>query len=180
MLFDREQDKYSWEPPPPPDALGELLDSRHMLPVYLPSDPRFLGAVPGRKPFMEDDKRNSDPNVMEGRAPSRASQGARGAVEWRLQSGKLREVGIRTLQWIDGPSSAARWFRATDPEAEEDEDEDEEQPLPPYTPDDPELTPEGSLKITTHLTPLTRTRSARTRGKAASADATPVQADITR
>ena len=56
MLFDRAQEKSTWEPPSPPDILGELLDSRHMLPIYLPSDPRLLGAVPAQHTAADTNK----------------------------------------------------------------------------------------------------------------------------
>lgn len=168
LLFDRGQEKAAWEPPAAPDALGELLDSRHMLSLYLPSDPRLLGAVPGKRPFVDDDA------LPNGRPVSRASQ--RGAMTWRLQSSKLREVGLRTLQSIDGARSTARWYRP--PEPEQEEDEEEAQPPPPYAADDPNAPSDDELRITTHLTPLTRTRSAR-RGKS-STDATPVEPETGR
>ncbi|EJD33454.1 hypothetical protein AURDEDRAFT_177463 [Auricularia subglabra TFB-10046 SS5] len=41
-LFDRGIDKAQWTAPRPPEALGELLDSRCMLPLVLPSDPQLL------------------------------------------------------------------------------------------------------------------------------------------
>ena len=171
MLFDRTQDKYTWEPPSAPEVLGELLDSRYMLPVFLPSDPRLLGAVPGKKPFVDDDTRH--PDAVNGRALSRASQGSPGALAWRLPTSRLREVGIRTLQWIDGPSSTARWYRPVEPDIEEDLNVDD-QPPPPYAAEDPASASDAPLKLATHLTPLTRSRSAiRGRGRT-SAEATPV------
>lgn len=167
MLFDRGQEKAAWEPPAAPDALGELLDSRHMLSLYLPSDPRLLGAFPGKRPFVDDDL------LPNGRSASRASQ--RGAMAWSLQSSKLREVGLRTLQSIDGAVSTVRWYRPPDPEPEEEDEE--APPPPPYAPDDPNADPE-ELRVATHLTPLTRTRSTR-RGKS-STDATPVEPETAR
>ena len=149
-----------------------------MLPLYLPSDPRLLGAIPGKRPFIDDDGR-VDPSHP-ARASSRASQRTKGSIAWRLQSTRLREVGIRALQWIDGPSSTARWYRPVeDVDAGEDaadgtEDEGKDTPPPPYTADDPGVLTEEPLKLATHLTPLTRSRSARSKGKA-SVDATPVE-----
>ncbi|KAJ3549652.1 hypothetical protein NM688_g5158 [Phlebia brevispora] len=176
LLFDRGQEKSVWEPPAAPDALGELLDSRHMLSVYLPSDPRLLGAVPGKRPFVDEDPQHLDAKAN-GRSVSRASQGTRGAMMWRLQSSKLREVGIRTLQSIDGARSTARWYRPLEPEpeADDDDDEDDDQPPPPYTADDPRV-PGEQPKITTHLTPLTKSRSSRSRGRG-STDVTPVDSE---
>lgn len=170
-LFDRGQEKSAWEPPSAPDALGELLDSRHMLSVYLPSDPRLLGAVPGKRPFVDDEPRNSDTTVN-GRSVSRASQGTRGAMAWRLQSNKLREVGIRTLQCVDGARSTARWYQS--PKPEPDDEDDEETPPPPYEAEDPNGVAVEQPRISTHLTPLTRSRSSRSRGRA-STEATPVE-----
>ena len=36
-LFDRSHSQSEWEPAKAPQVLGELLDSRHMLPLFLPS-----------------------------------------------------------------------------------------------------------------------------------------------
>ncbi|KAI0788667.1 DIL domain-containing protein [Abortiporus biennis] len=161
-LFDRSSEKSNWEPARPPEVLGELLDSRHMLPLLLPSDPRLLGAVPSKNVDAEDEKRNSVTNGLETqRSASRASSGSRGAMAWRVQTRKLREISMTTLQWVDGALSAARWYRPMF-----FEDEEEEKP-PPYSSDDPNPTNAngGELDlqpgIIEHLTPLTRKRSAR-------------------
>lgn len=158
MLFDRNQETSSWEPPSPPDVLGELLDSRHMLPIFLPSDPRFLGAVPAKR-FQ-----GSEPlGLTPGR---RSASRARPPMSWRLQSKKLREVEIRTLQWVDGTPSTARWYRSMDVE-----DEYEEKP-PPYSPEESDSaigSPVAELRVATHFTPLTRSRSmARSKGRISS------------
>ena len=183
MLFDRAQEKSAWEPPAPPDALGELLDSRYMLSVYLPSDPRLLGAAPGKRFFVDEDSRSVDSN-LNGRPVSRASMGTRGAMAWRLQSGKLREVGIRTLQWIDGASSTARWYRPVEVDADDATDAtdaaDDDTPPPPYASDDPGDDSDTPLKVETHLTPTPLTRSRSKRGGKASTDATPVETESSR
>lgn len=177
MLFDRRQEKSAWDPPSPPDALGELLDSRYMLPLYLPSDPRLLGAVPGKRLLVDDEARQVDMSVN-GRPVSRASMGTRGAMAWRLQSAKLREVGIRTLQWIDGASSTARWYRSLEPDTDAATDvNDDEPPPPPYAPQDPGEDSDAPLKVETHLTPTPLTRSRSKRGGKGSTDATPVETE---
>lgn len=156
MLFDRAQERSSWQPPSPPDTLGELLDSRHMLPIYLPSDPRMLGAIPAKE-ISTHDRRNGDSSgPLNGK---RSGSHVRPAMSWRLASRKLREVEIRTLQWVDGAPSAARWYRSLDVEDEEDE-----RP-PPYSPADSDSAI-SELKVSTRFTPFTRSRSlARNKGR---------------
>lgn len=160
MLFDRQQEKSAWEPVSASEALGELLDSRHMLPLALPSDPRLLGAVPG-KGLPTSTRPRSDPIIPEPpRSSSRASQGITGAMGWKLRSRKMREVEIRTLQWIDGAPSTARWYRPLEL------DDDEERPPPPYTPI--EEVDSTDVKVALHLTPFTNSRISRSRGRQSS------------
>lgn len=111
-LFDRDSLKNEWTPPRPPDVLGELLDSRFMLPVVLPSDPELLCASPGlgvdRLRQLEDKarRRGSSGSLAsmneEGRSASRASIGNRGALEWRKKGLKAREVDAEIVEWVDG------------------------------------------------------------------------------
>jgi hypothetical protein len=152
MLFERALEKSSWEPVKPPQVLGELLDSRHMLPLSFPSDPRMLSALPGRLIFP-DDRHSNAHSTPDSRSSSRASEGSRGAMPWRSRDRTLRQVGIGTLQWVDGVRSAARWGRLTNP------DEDE---LRSFTPDNAEV---QELTVETHITPLTRKPSGRSKGR---------------
>ncbi|KAI8980743.1 DIL domain-containing protein [Trametes punicea] len=172
-LFDRSQERLLWEPAKAPDALGELLDSRYMLPLLLPSDPRMLGALPTKPPSLDDEKRSSIRLSVDGssRSASRASFGTRGAMGWRF-SKQIREIGPSTLQYVDGVRAAARWTRPADVE----EDEGEGKPPPPYSSDEPNEEA-GELKVNTqaaHLTALTRAPSGRSRGRASVANGTPV------
>lgn len=169
-LFDRGQAKSAWAPPKPPEVLGELLDSRHMLPLLLPTEPKLLGAVPSRRLAADTRERDS---LMHGQNQSQASLGNRGAMAWYLNSKKLREVGISTLQWVDGAVSAARWYRRA--QVQFAEEEEEEKPPPPYSSDDPH--PSSLLGVADesaeynpahNFTPLTRKHSARGRGGKAS------------
>lgn len=158
FLFDRSQEKSSWEPLPAPEVLGELLDSRHMLPLVLPSDPRMLGAIPGKRAGSEGRPVSAG---LEGvRSASRASHGTRGSMAWRLYGRKLREIEIKTLQWVDGVPSTARWYRPI-----EFDEEDEKPPPPPYSPSDPNLSADGDVKLVTQFTPLTHSRSTRRSGR---------------
>lgn len=163
-LFDRGQEKSAWEPAKAPDALGELLDSRQMLPLLLPSNPRYLAAIPGRPSTTEEEKRRSLPTDDIRRSASRASFGSSGSLPWRMNSKKLRDVGAGTLRWVDGHKSAARWFR---PRFEDErDDEDESAPPPPYTSSEAQEGEENNAELTTHLTLLTRKSSLRSRGRA--------------
>ncbi|KAI0931856.1 hypothetical protein AcW1_000858 [Taiwanofungus camphoratus] len=167
-LFDRSYEKSSWEPAKAPEPLGELLDSRHMLPLLLPSDPRMLGALPTERSISDEEKR-SNPRLSQDSTASRASFGSRGAMAWRLDSKKLREVGVGTLQFIDGSRAATRWIRPTE------FDEEDWDKSPPYSYDD--VHPDyGDLTVETHFTPLTRKPSARSRGRTSVLDsATPIE-----
>lgn len=86
-LFARSFEKCDWSPAKPPTVLGELLDSRHMLPLLLPSDPVHLGALP-----VLPKERNRDSLKPGSRPASRASVGSRGAMEWISRSRKLRVI----------------------------------------------------------------------------------------
>ena len=152
MLFDRSQDKTIWEPAKPPQALGELLDSRYMLPLLLPSDPRLLAAQTNKLPFLEDKKGS----LPESRSASRASTSSRGSMSWAKRHRKVRELPVGSLQFVDGAVSASRWTRAPPPveDVEEDEDSDNEDAQSSVSADQ-------TLRIDTHITPLTRKPSAR-------------------
>jgi hypothetical protein len=158
MLFERAHDISSWEPAKPPHVLGELLDSRYMLPLLLPSDPRMLSALPGKLPTTQDEKRNSMQFNSSNRSASRASIKRSGIMAWRSRNRKLRQVGADTLQWVDGVRSAARWVR---PVQVEDEEEEEA----PQSRSSDDLLQNGSPNPDTHITPLTRKPSTRSRGR---------------
>lgn len=128
-LFDRMFEKALWQPAKSPDVLGELLDSRHMLPLLLPSDPMHLGALPvlpreriekresGLRSLMPPtftshhdgatviSKVGSRTHSRAGsqigsRSASRASIGVRGAMEWVARTRKLRAVDKNMLQHL--------------------------------------------------------------------------------
>ncbi|TFY83995.1 hypothetical protein EWM64_g5 [Hericium alpestre] len=165
LLFDRDQDASSWEPAKSPEVLGEFLDSRYMLPLLLPSDPRMLSAAPKRPSLGEDEKRHSGTlSVLNGdvRSSSRASRRRHGTMPWQTKTKRLRDVGLETLQWVDGIGSASRWTRPVEPDENE---EDEEDIAASYSSDDPR-SEDGDLTITTQLrriTPLTQKPSLRSK-----------------
>lgn len=175
MLFERTQEKSAWEPAKPPQVLGELLDSRYMLPLLFPSDPRMLSALPGKTTAMEEAQRERRGSVqlnVETRSVSRASFGSRGAMAWRSRNRRLREVNIGTLQWVDGVRSAARWGRPVEP----DEDDKYERKPSPYSSDDPQsYDDELRIDIASRVAPLTRKPSGKSKGRASlGGETTPV------
>ncbi|KAJ7492702.1 hypothetical protein FB451DRAFT_1219300 [Mycena latifolia] len=123
MLFERAQEKSSWEPAKPPQLV------------------------------FPDDKPSNAHSTPDSRSSSRASEGSRGAMPWRSRDRTLRQVGIGTLQWVDGVRSAARWGRLANPDEEE---------MRSYTEDDTEA---QELTVDTHITPLTRKPSGRSKGR---------------
>lgn len=163
VLFSNPREMLAWEPTKPPPALGELLDSRYMLPLLFPSDPRMLAALPG-KPVHKNGQ-----DQVSLHTPSERNR--EHGIAWRSRNRKIREVGVGTLQWVDGVRSDARWAR---PAELDEEDEDE---LPPsYASDDPNTDHETELKINTHVTPLTRKPSGRSKGRRSlGGETTPVE-----
>ncbi|KAF8682365.1 positive myosin-light-chain-phosphatase [Rhizoctonia solani] len=148
-LFDRDRSKSDWLPAAVPEPLGELLDSRHMLPLILPSDPILLAAMP-----MKYARGKHEATDSEGRPMSRASQASSGATDsmaWRTRLSAIRDVRVNLLDIVDyGWFSERRWStkvyqdetrsevvspadspqrvrRSTSRGADEDEDEDEDE-----------------------------------------------------
>jgi phosphoglycolate phosphatase-like HAD superfamily hydrolase len=120
-LFSRTFEKSDWQPAKPPAVLGELLDSRHMLPLLLPSDPMHLGALPvipkdrhGKRESgfhgllsVNSPALTSNPgsrshsragSEVGSRSASRASISVRGAMEWISRTRKLRTVDKTMLK----------------------------------------------------------------------------------
>lgn len=154
MLFDREDRFISWEPIKPPQVLGELLDSRHMLPLLFPSDPRLLAAAPTWLPLSGDSKRRPTRSPMmtpDSRSESFSITSLQAPRPlWKLRRKKVRQVGVGTLKWVDGVRSASRWGR---PVLEEEFQSDDEEGM--------------KLRVETDDTPLTRKPSqARGKGRA--------------
>ncbi|KAI0068436.1 hypothetical protein BV25DRAFT_1875981 [Artomyces pyxidatus] len=175
LLFDREQDVTPWEPAKSPEVLGEFLDSRYMLPLLLPSDPRMLAASPKTPQLWHGEKPGGAPISGDGRSISRASRRSSGSIPWQTTTKRLREVGLETLQWVDGVSSTARWTRPVEADEQEDDDEEQEYDLPVYSADDSNLQ-EGGLSVSVELkrvTPLTQ-RPSQLRSKNKSSANTPI------
>jgi len=148
LLFSREFERVEWTAPGPPEALGELRDSRHMLPLVFPSNPRLLAAVPRTRveplPVHETRKGGSKresttltPNghvstfleVQKERPVSRSSMTRRGNMGWKSRAQKLRMIDIETLEWVDGVRGQGKWAgvgHVRGPPEEEDAEEDSE------------------------------------------------------
>ncbi|CAE6426696.1 unnamed protein product [Rhizoctonia solani] len=107
-LFDRDRSKSDWLPAAVPEPLGELLESRHMLPLILPTDPILLSAMP-----VKYARGKQDAIDFEGRPLSRASQASSGATDalaWRTRLTTIRDVRVNLLDIVDyGWFSERRW-----------------------------------------------------------------------
>jgi hypothetical protein len=168
VLFDRSLDKSTWEPVPPPQVLGELLDSRHMLPLLFPSDPRLLAAIPGKIIHLEDAKATS----LRSPSDSDKSSNHTNAPEpfsWRSRNRNVRKTGIEILQWVDGVRSASRWGRSLVHDFEVGNEEGHST-YPTEEPEDDELT----IRINAHIAPLTRKPSGRAKGRLSMSETTPI------
>ncbi|KAI6047706.1 DIL domain-containing protein [Pisolithus marmoratus] len=109
-LFNRTFDKSMWVPLKAPQVLGELLDSRHMLPLFLPSDPRQLSATPDKTHVEEYAKRLVSSRLD---AHSAGYGSTHGPMGWKRRSYKVRNVSIQTLRWIDRLKAPSSWGRST-------------------------------------------------------------------
>ena len=156
MLFDRLRGKSSWEPAKPPEALGEFLDSRHMLPLFFPSDPRMLAALPGKLPNTAGEFKPNAKSSGSGHATP-ASVGSRGPLDWTLDGKKVRDVGVEMLAWVDGVAYTSRWTRPAEIEPDDDMERMQESPGPD---EDPTLNPNTPAPLES-ITPLTRRKSSR-------------------
>lgn len=156
MLFDRLQGKSSWEPAKPPEALGEFLDSRHMLPLFFPSDPRMLAALPGKSPKSAGEAK-PDGKVFGSVEATPASAGSRGPLDWIAGGKKARDVGVGMLAWVDGVAYTSRWTRP----AEVEPDDEVERVLDSPGPDEDLLLNPNTPAPLESITPLTRRKSSR-------------------
>ncbi|EIN14146.1 hypothetical protein PUNSTDRAFT_95756 [Punctularia strigosozonata HHB-11173 SS5] len=158
VLFDQEDKSAAWEPVKPAPALGELLDSRFMLPLLLPSNPRLLSATPSG-PFdfdLSSDKGAPIP-ILEGLVSSNGSKRTsedRNMFAYRCRSRKIRDVGVDTLQWVDGYKAAARFLRPV----HLDEDDIERSETPRHRED---MSEDNLEFMDRGLSPLTRIPSMR-------------------
>jgi hypothetical protein len=177
LLFDQEQDAASWEPIRPPEVLGELLDSRYMLPLLLPSDPVMLSAAP-KLPALWLDEGVAN-GLSDSRCASRASKRSAGSLPWRISTKRLRDTSLGILRWVDGARSHARWTRSADVEEREEYEYDGEGSSPSPSPylvgsEDDGRKDVATPTVVRRVTPLTRRPSLRSKGKASTpADRTP-------
>ncbi|GJJ09439.1 hypothetical protein Clacol_003661 [Clathrus columnatus] len=135
LLFSKEQGRGSWRSPRTPDVLGELQDSRYMLPLLFPSDPKLLSAISLLK--KKTSKRTSSVNHRgsvaafveqergSSRAPSRASSVDRRPIAWKSCARQLRTVGIETLEWVDNVRGQGKWTAITSTRMSGGEDSDD-------------------------------------------------------
>lgn len=146
------------------------MDSRYMMPLLFPSDPRLLSALPGKKAMLDDRERVS----MQTLSSSSDTSSGHGHVHapstplpWVSKNRKIRKVTVGTLQWVDGIRSASRWGR---PVAHDYEPEDEAEPSSPEDVNDPDPT----ISMNTHITHLTRKPSGRAKARPGAGETTPI------
>ncbi|KAK7059043.1 hypothetical protein VNI00_001667 [Paramarasmius palmivorus] len=169
LLFATHVEKANWEPVQPPKVLGELLDSRYMLPLVFPSDPRNIGAVP----WLE----GVDGDVDSARKQKRLSKGSTmsggsGGMTWRRRDRKIREVGSSALKWVDG-LNAGKWGRPITDEEAGGADGDEDGEGAGHQEEVSEEEQDETLRI--RVTPLTR-KSSRGKGRpSGGGDTTPIE-----
>lgn len=161
LLFDRTFDQSSWESAKAPQVLGELLDSRYMLPLFLPSDPRVLSAAPVKRHIIDLTKRAST-HQPESRIQSRI--GTVRSMGWKCRSYRVREVSVDTLRWLDS-FQPSRWARPTYLESSSPGNVGGSPSLSPIS-DTEDLPINASVvQPSPHSTPLTRKPSTRSKNR---------------
>ncbi|KAG2350276.1 hypothetical protein BDR05DRAFT_9958 [Suillus weaverae] len=163
-LFDRSHSQSEWEPAKAPQVLGELLDSRHMLPLFLPSDPRVLSATPEKRVVSGYGERPGARTAAHARSTSQAStlDGDGGAMKWRCRSRRVRNVDFETLQWVDRFRTKSQTFQLP----VHGEEYEETYPSTPLSGGIDDLRIDTDVPHTIlHGTPLTKRPSARSRGR---------------
>lgn len=195
ILFDRSSGKTHWEPTKAPQVLGELLDSRFMLDLELPTDPRMLAAIPGHILFDQADRhRSSSLSSMIGiEKAAQATDESEVVLAWRCRARKLREVRVDALRWVDGARAASRWAHPFGIEPRHDHEREQQQQNeqePDYAQEynpgyvhEPNIEPIPSLTLdipqfagdaTTRITPIARRPSGRGRQRVGSSS-TPIE-----
>jgi len=157
-LFDRSSSRSDWKPQQPPEVLGELLESRYMLPLLLPSDPRMLAMVPSITHGGGSPNSNEGSIRMNGnRSRSRSRMGN----DWVSRSKQVREVKVEMLDWLDGTQGANRWTRRSEVvEVEENAGEGAEYLSDTASSAEPGQNPDSAH---VHLTRMSRAASSRSR-----------------
>ncbi|KAF8560285.1 hypothetical protein OG21DRAFT_1502605 [Imleria badia] len=161
LLFDRNFDQSSWESAKAPQVLGELLDSRYMLPLFLPSDPRVLSAAPVKGHIIDFTKRTSN-HQPEPRIPNRTSVVR--SMGWKCRSRRVREVGVDTLQWLDS-FKPSRWARPIYMESSYPGNGGDSPPLSPISDTEDLRINANVVQPSPHSTPLTRKPSTRSKNR---------------
>lgn len=161
-LFDRSYSQSEWEPAKAPQVLGELLDSRHMLPLFLPSDPRVLSATPEKRVVSGYGERAGARTAAHARSTSQVSTLDGGAMKWKCRSRRVRNVDFETLQWVDRFRTKPQIFQMP----VHGEEYEETYPSTPLSDDIDDLRINTNVPHTvSHGTPLTKRPSARSRGR---------------
>ncbi|ORY31607.1 hypothetical protein BCR39DRAFT_86241 [Naematelia encephala] len=122
-LFDGTTALADFEPPTAPESLGELLDSRFMLPFLLPADNAYLVATPPadsafqniepQSPFISDGSKSSRP-------PSRSSFSSSRPMGWAIPSAtQIRQLPPDFFVWLRDRETERRRTRGVEPSQDE-------------------------------------------------------------
>ena len=140
-----------------------------MLPLLFPSNPRLLAALPGNILHPEDSKRNSMQSSKSDSDKSSSHTNGPELFSWRSRNRKVREIGIEILQWVDGIRSASRWSKSLVHDFEVGDDGHfDTYPTEETEGDEP------TIRVNTHITPLTRKPSGRAKGRLSMSEITPI------
>ncbi|WWC95155.1 hypothetical protein V866_002009 [Kwoniella sp. B9012] len=137
-LFDGSTALGEFVPQSAPECLGELLDSRYMLPFVLPNDNTYLIASPPRDAAYRNLLLPASPFISDGsgssRPPSRSSFSSSRPMGWSLpKQRKLRELPMDFFEWLKGKETdyklnsdawafkQKRTIPSTNPEDDEDD-----------------------------------------------------------
>jgi hypothetical protein len=74
----------------------------------------LLAALPGKEQFDVE-------QTAYVRSPSAASHEHQGVMKWTTRNRTLHEIGVDTLQYVDGYRSALRWTRPAGPLDDQDD-----------------------------------------------------------
>ena len=123
----------------------------------------MLAARPGKASLPDEDTQSL--HFADSRSSSRASIDR--SLSWQLNCRKLREVGLKSLQRLDGTRRTAGWGKTT---GYEEDGETQEHHLQSRQLDDKKT----DMSSNTHFTPLTRKTSTKGRGRLSVGETTPI------
>lgn len=123
------------------------MDSRHMLPLMLPTDPRLLAVLPRISKKLGYVRSVATPTTE-----ASSQVGERHNRQWKSRYRRFRAVDVNTLNQLDGAGSVSRWTKPVIDQEDEKED--------PGDAEDSVAT-DDTPRVNTDITPLTKKPSTR-------------------